>query len=505
MNPVGYRVSADSSRGGRIRTPNGSLPNTGFLEENANATIGADGAWGNWYLDAFHRELRQDLLDNPNEDRAARPGAQNVHDKWHFHGFLIFPFFKLETDISSQRNNRREIPDKNVYYPIRGLLIDPNNNDFTKGVAIYQVTALPKKQGLNLELDTTTADVKVHHDPVFGLLKGTLGAAGVTQRNVTIGSEQLIPAYHLWSASLFAYEEVDLKNVVFSGGARIDRRAFDVSANTALGVTDQTRNFESKTASTGMVWRISKPFAVALNYGSGFRSPTPFELFANGVHEGTGKFEIGNRNLKPEVSKDIDLSFRFITRNVKAELTFFRNSIQDFIYSVSTGQVDGESGLTKYVYRQDPALLQGGELSLEAALLKWLVFQGGADVVRGTVEKRYDPANALNPDKAAQARIISELYTGGVSTPLPRVPADRLRLGFKLTSSSLGPLSKPYFSIAGRFIASQDRIDVLETRTPGYTLLDIGAGFEIPSLSNATDKATFDVAVLNATNEKYTD
>ena len=505
LGSVGYRVSAGNNRAGKYRTPDGSVRNTGFKEENAGASAGSEGAWGSWYIDGFHHEMTQDLTDNPNEDRVASPGARNTYDKVHLHNFLLLPYMKMGTDIGYQRSNRREIPDKNIYYPVSDTLMDPAVDDLEKAVTLYGVQNEPEHQGLNLFLDTTTLDVKFHHDPLFGLFKGTFGVSGINQRNSSVGEEQLIPAYHAWSVAAFGYEEMDLGPVKLSGGVRSEKRALDVSRNVDLGVDSQTRNFQSTVASVGAVWRVAQPFAIALNMGTGFRAPTPFELYANGVHEGTGKYETGNNMLKPEVSRDVDLSFRYYDPEFRAELTLFRNSIKNYIYSVNTGTIDEASSLEKYAYRQDPALIRGGEFSFETALLDRLTLQGGVDVVHGSIEKHYDPVNALNPDEEVQTKLLAELYIGGTTKPLPRMPADRARLGVKVHTDSFGPLDRPYFTIGGRFIAPQHRVDALETRTPGYSLLDLSAGFEVPDLGAENRPATFDVVVTNATNVKYID
>jgi Outer membrane receptor proteins, mostly Fe transport len=49
--------------------------------------------------------------------------------------------------------------------------------------------------------------------------------------------------------------------------------------------------------------------ALVLNVGRGFRAPSSFDLFSNGVHEGTVAFERGNPNLNTEKSLNTDLAY----------------------------------------------------------------------------------------------------------------------------------------------------------------------------------------------------
>lgn len=308
----GYRVQTDTRKAARITTPKGTLPNTGFKEKNISASIGTDGSWGNFYVDSFQRFQEQDLYDNPNESPGAKGYQLVTHQKTHVHSFFILPFMNVELDAGYQRNNRREIEDKNRYMPIRSTLTDPSVDTFGKAYALYQVNQNAVKQGLNLFLDTTTLDAKVHHKEWKGL-KGTVGVSGMQQRNSTIGTNPLIPGNSLSNIGFFLLEEWKVGDFTFSAGARMDKRSMDIKANPQLSVIDQTRNFSAHTGTFGTVWRFAKNFAWSVNVGRGFRAPTAFELFADGVHEGTGRFEVGKSTLNPETSLNYDSSVRFAT------------------------------------------------------------------------------------------------------------------------------------------------------------------------------------------------
>ncbi|WP_039927594.1 TonB-dependent receptor [Leptospira vanthielii] len=497
---IGYRVHANERKAGRITTPNGTLPNTGFTESNKSVSIGTDGSWGNIYLDSFRREFKQELYDNPNENPGGRVYQAVTHDKNHLHSFFIFSLGNLEVDAGYQRNNRREIPDKNIYVPIRNTLLSDDVDDFTKSYNIYQVNKNRKEQGLNLFLDTGTLDIKFHHKPVLGW-KGTVGVSGMNQRNATIGTEPLIPGYSLINLGGFLLEEYKLGDFTFSGGLRADKRSMDIKSNADLGVSAETKNFSASTGTVGTVWRFSKPFSLALNAGKGFRAPTPFELYSNGVHEGLGRFETGKNQLKPETSVNYDTSLRYASSKIQAEVTFFQNTIQDYIYSVSQGKFDEDSRLPKYQYRQDRAVLSGGEFSIQAELTKNISMNGGVDLLKGSVYKKVDPSAFLTLEDTDPSLIYSDLQTKA----LPRMTPNRARLGFRFTKDEWFTLQKPYFSVSGRFISSQYRVDKLETTTGGYNLYDMGFGFELPSLSNGPDAATFDFAITNLFNKAYVD
>ncbi|MCG9875571.1 MAG: TonB-dependent receptor [Leptospiraceae bacterium] len=507
-NGIGYRAAVNQRKAGRIQTPNGSLPNTGFWEKNTSASIGTDGSWGNIYLDSFRREAEQDIYNNPVEEPISNGYQRVVHDKSHLHAFLIYAIGNLELDLGYQRNNRREIPGKNIFAPIYAELVDPNIEDFSKIYSIAQVSQNPykEKQGLNLFLDTTTFDTKFHHKPI-GNLKGTLGVSGMNQRNSTIGREPLIPGYGLVNIAVFILEQYSInESMNLTAGYRMDRRGIDFKSNADLGISQNTKNFEAKTGTLGYVWRFKKEMAFAANYGKGFRAPTPFEMFSNGVHEGTGRFEVGSEFLKPEYSDSYDIALRYISNKVKSEISIFQQNIQNFIYSTNAGRIDDDSGLPVFNYRQDKAVLKGGEISLEAEITRCLVLNGGIDFLHGTAYKSLDQRTALSilNGETDATKVLEDLQTNNGSA-LPRMTPNRGRAGIKLTTSKLIGLENPYLQFSGRFIDRQYRVDKLETRTGSYNLYDISLGWELSSLQKNTDRASFDVIVQNVFNKDYVD
>ena len=494
---LGYRIHTDERKASRITTPKGTLPNTGLKENNVSGSIGMDGTWGNFYVDSFQRFATQDLYNNPVESPGEKPYQQVTHQKTHAHAFFILPLVNFEFDAGYQRNNRREIPHKNKYVPIQKDLLDPDIDEFSKSYQIYQVNKNAVKQGLNLFLDTTTLDAKVHHKEWQGL-KGMVGVQTMSQRNVTIGTEPLIPGNQVSNVGFFLFEQWKLNDFTFTGGVRRDKRSMDSKDLPELGVIQQTRNFEASTGTLGVLWNFAKSFSLALNSGRGFRAPTAFELFANGVHEGTGKFENGKNTLRPETSLNYDTTLRYATDKIQMELSVFRNSINNYIYSVSTGTIDSDSGLGIYKYRQDKALLEGGEFSIQAQLTKWMVIIGGIDILQGTISKKVEPLTLLQSDPDLYS-IQSDLN----SKYLPRMTPNRSRLGFRFTTKDIFGLKNPYFLLNGNFIQGQYKVDKLETPTRGYNLYDLGLGAEIPAISNGTDYATFDFSVQNIFNTSY--
>ena len=143
-----------------------------------------------------------------------------------------------------------------------------------------------------------------------------------------------------------------------------------------LAVTAQTRTYNSLTGNVGVLYRLTQPVSLVLNVGRGFRAPSSFDLFANGVHEGTVAFEHGNPSLTTEKSINTDLAVRVQSATLALEVGGFVNLIQDYIYTFPTGATDSASGFPIYDATQGDARLTGAEASVQYHPTRWLHLQG---------------------------------------------------------------------------------------------------------------------------------
>jgi iron complex outermembrane receptor protein len=439
----GYRGSLSARSASDIITPGGTLANSGASELNGGAMIGTSEDWGGIALDYFHTGQRLELHE---ADSDATPFQRVGQDRIRLHGDYHSPIGQIELSTGWQQNNRREYEESDATQP-----------------------------ALHLRLSTGTLTALVHHIPI-GPFNGTVGFNAMAQSNHSLAEEKLIPDFALLDLGGFAFEEAEFGNLLISGGLRFDSRQLDVDASGELAVPAQQRNYSAITGTAGVVWRITPTFSLVANAGTGWRAPTAFELFVEGVHEGTARFEVGSSGLVPEQSFNIEGSARVATAHIQGEVNIYRHQINSFIYLSPTGLVDSVSGFPVYLDKQADALLTGGELGIQAEITDWLVLSGGASMVRGT--------------------------NRATDTPLPLMPADRITLDARFTQPSIGPFSKTYLSLGTTIVADQQRIDLFETPTAGYVLFDAGIGGELPFLD---DRIHFDLAGHNITNRAYRD
>ena len=94
--------------------------------------------------------------------------------------------------------------------------------------------------------------------------------------------------------------------------------------------------FDRDTSTTSYALTLSRDvnesLKVSLGLSSVERVPSAVELLMNGSHLATGRVEVGNFNLKPEQSNNIDLTFKYSKDGLFAALTFFQNDVDNYIY-----------------------------------------------------------------------------------------------------------------------------------------------------------------------------
>ncbi|WP_201977875.1 TonB-dependent receptor [Hymenobacter rubidus] len=468
----------------------GRVYNSGFNEWDANGYVGVNKSWGYSHLtfSTFNQRLGltegardpqtgRFLKDVPSGDSAlsvpvsdadlrgyglAVPQQQINHLRVGTDNSFVLGSNggRLALQVSYQQNLRREYG--NVLAPAETSLY------FQLRTVDYSLRYfLPEKNGWNL----------------------TVGTSGLHQQNRNLGQEFLIPAYRVSEGGVFAVGKKTIGALDISGGLRYDVR--QISADKLLlprepGPTfplfpDETKfpgfisTFRNYSGSLGAAYSLSEKLTVKGNLSRGFRAPNIAELGSNGKHEGTIRYEIGNDNLSPETSLQVDAGVSYVTDHVRFSVDAFENSISNYIFTrrlLTAGGADSlRDGTAAYKYAQGQARLVGGEVSLDLHPhpLDWLHFENSFSMVRA--EQLNVPAD--------------QKY-------LPFIPGDRLQSELRANFRRQGKrLANPYARLQLEHTFAQNRyfsaFDT-ETATPGYTLVNAGLGTD---LANAQGKTLF--------------
>lgn len=185
----------------------------------------------------------------------------------------------------------------------------------------------------------------------FGALKGAAGVQMQDSSFKAIGEEAFQPPTDSQTLSAFVFEGLELSDsVTLQAGARYDNSVLDSDGFNEGGGDDISRDFNTFSQSGGVVWDMSKDYALALSVAHTERAPNGQELYANGPHVATGAFEIGDSELSLERSLGTDLTLRKDSGSWRGSLGGFYNRFWNYISLNPNGEV--EDDLPVYVFEQ---------------------------------------------------------------------------------------------------------------------------------------------------------
>ena len=81
---------------------------------------------------------------------------------------------------------------------------------------------------------------------------------------------------------------------------------------------------------------------VTLGFASVERLPSVIELFMNGPHMATGRFEVGDPNLNSETSNNLDITFNYQSGDYYAYASFFINAVDNYITLMDEDEGHGD-------------------------------------------------------------------------------------------------------------------------------------------------------------------
>ena len=180
---------------------------------------------------------------------------------------------------------------------------------------------------------------------------------------------------------------------------------------------------------------------MSLDLASVERAPSAIELYMNGPHLATGRYEEGNTELEIERSRNIEFTLGYQQNAFFGSMTIFQNNIDNFIYLADTNKKEKKMPLAEYM--QKDAQLSGVELQFGAAF------------------PFYDGDLELS---IARDSVSGEFSDG---TYIPRMMPARNIFSINYKRNTLE------FDMSLKDVEKQDEFSSKETMTKGYQMLDM--------------------------------
>jgi len=442
-----WRIRGTYKDAGAYKTPQEAVYNSAFNEQNGNLMLGLNRKWGYQHVHISSYHAKFGLIEGE-RDSASGQFLSAIGE--------IIPngdAYMRRIDLPFQKVDHLKISSVGSYFIGKGNLrtvIGWQQNDRRE---FSESANIP---GLYFRLNTISADLKYYFNEIKGI-ELVAGISALHQENENKGDEFLIPEYTMQEGGGFVSAKKNFNRWTVNAGARMDFREVRGKQLDTLFNAFHT-NVSAVSASAGTTYEVNEQLHLKFNVGRGFRAPNISELAANGIHEGTFRFELGNTDLKPETSLQWDLGMGYESGKAGAELSLFYNSINDFIYyRNSGGETKDVDGIDYPVYRyvQGNSVLYGAEFMFDYHITDPLHFENKIAYVIGE-----------NKDQ---------------NTALPFVPPLHWNseLSYAIIKKSENALKQLQVKAMLDVYAKQDRIDSFETETKGATVFGASINADI--------------------------
>ncbi|WP_213190610.1 TonB-dependent receptor [Cloacibacterium caeni] len=446
----------------------GKVLNSGFKELDGNLMLGINKNWGHSYFNVSSYNTTLNIVEGERDADGKFTFINNNGDDVtatdeDYKGYKVgFPHQKI---------NHLRLTSNNYFLLKNGTI----NADFAfqnnKRKEFADATK-PDEKELFFDLNTFNYNVRYNVKETNNW-ETSFGIGGMQQSNTNKGVEALIPDYQFFDAGAFVFTQKTFnKNLTLAGGLRFDNRNVDAQEmleNTDVKFAKFNKNYSGISGSLGLSYQLDKQSTIKLNLSRGFRVPNIAELSSNGIHEGTFRYEIGDINLKSEISHQIDAAYFLNSDHISFEFTPFVNFISNYIYTEKMQDANGNDVIIDpsdpvpaFRFTQGNAQLFGGEIFLDfhPHPFDWLHVENSFSYVRATQNNRPENEKFL-------PFIPAPKYRGEIKTNFEKVN--------NTFSDFYAKFSVDHYFKQNNIYSAFDT----ETATPSYTLLSVGIGADI--------------------------
>lgn len=198
------------------------------------------------------------------------------------------------------------------------------------------------------------------------------GISSALISNVNFGSRIVIPNATTFNSGLFTYFNKTFlpghqHRITIESGVRYDIQ--QLNASNTFEKPGNQKVFDAFQKTKG-IWNYSigghwsfHSFLMKIDLSTGFRFPNLAELFSNGKHEGTARWDLGDKTLKNEQGFNKELYAEYDFNGFIVRGAVFSNNFKNYIFLSPTA--DYFNGYPLYRYQQSDASFKGFESGAE--------------------------------------------------------------------------------------------------------------------------------------------
>lgn len=300
-----------------------------------------------------------------------------------------------------------------------------------------------------------------------------IGAQGLLQQNKNLeASEQIIPNAQTIDNGIFFLYNKPLKKWDSQLGIRYDNKLLSITNDFKGTESGANKSFNVINYSLGVSRKIKSNLFRA-NLSSGYRAPNSSELYANGIHHGAIRYELGNNTLQSEQANQIDLSWEIQKEHLSLIINPYFNQINNYIYISPTDSIIDNKNVFQYL-QADHAMLFGGEIGLH-----------------------YHPHFAHRFHFETSFDYTEGRFNEGSSLPL--IPQPRVNTLIKIEGNSQNKFKFEDISLQHVYYLPQNNINLNETASVDYHLINIGCNLKL----DLKQELLINLGVRNVLNTRY--
>lgn len=317
--------------------------------------------------------------------------------------------------------------------------------------------------------DMTLSNTYLKGDMMTRFNYFTINSGGQLQRLTNINNvlATLIPNSIANDFGFYSTLDYDKEKIGLNIGVRLDYKKIYCSDH------NYSESFSSFSSSLGLFLK-HKSHLLRFTYSSSFRPPHLSELFSNGVHHGTNRYEVGEVNLELEKNYQFDLKYQWSNDHFGIVVNPFSQYIKDFI------AINPSDSLYQNIYR----------------IYNYTKFSK-VKIAGCEINFHYHPHFLHNLHfEQSYAFLNTKNYDN--NTVLALTPANKIktRINLNLEKQDL-PFKLRILSIYYMYVFQQEKVVEYEIPTSSYKLLNLELIF------HPVNNINFVFGVNNLLNEEY--
>tara|TARA_B100000780_G_scaffold166218_1_gene116299 strand:- start:264 stop:2489 length:2226 start_codon:yes stop_codon:yes gene_type:complete len=338
---------------------------------------------------------------------------------------------------------------------------------FINNLQEYEKWTIP---AFDLTISTTqiTSNIKFKTNKLIV----NLGSQISVLNNTNNQDYRLVPDASSLNIGPYFILDYEKNNFGFNSGVRYDYK--NLKSEDIISNIIYDKEFSNTSFSTGVFYDYLDNI-FRLTYSGAFRAPHFSELFSDGVHHGTNRYELGNENLNIEYSNQFEFKYQWSNEHFGFVLNPFLQNISDFISITPTDSFIRSFRVYDYI-QYDKVEIKGFEMNLHyhPHILHNLHLEQSYSFLQ-TNNKDDEYGLAMVPANSIKTKILFDLNN-----------YERL-VKYKLD----------YFSLYHNYNFSQENFAQYEELTQSYNVIDLQLGLKF------SDKLLCSMAINNLLNKEY--